>query len=374
MTEIWLITRRTLPLFLIFASVIFTSPLEYSPFQLVTSKKKYKEAKSYCRGMYTDLCKFYKLAEINAMIDLVLKSADSVWIGLELGEQRIWHWTASNQGTSFLNWRIGEPKNTKTEACAAMDHNGTWVENDCGIPKSFVCQGSGDARNHIFVEYKKSWRDARSHCWGLSSDLVSIDSAEENKAIRNMSASEDVWIGLFKDPWTWSDDSNSSFRFWNASEPSYSDNRGCVAADLTNLGKWSSQNCNNTLSFICCNDNRLILIQKNMTWIAALSFCREHYIDLVQITNEDIQDKVAERAKGSTSPHVWLGLHYTCNFKFWFWTSSIAGCYQNWRPEEGPEGAYECGVSGAIEATGRQQWVGLPETKKLNFICQTCGG
>ncbi|MEQ2161484.1 hypothetical protein GOODEAATRI_010059, partial [Goodea atripinnis] len=120
--------------------------------------------------------------------------------------------------------------------------------------------------------------------------------------------------------------------------------------------------------------NRLILIQKNMTWIAALSFCREHYIDLVQITNEDIQDKVAERAKGSTSPHVWLGLRYTCNFKFWFWTSSIAGCYQNWRPEEGPEGAYECGVSGAIEATGRQQWVGLPETKKLNFICQTCGG
>ncbi|KAK5605965.1 hypothetical protein CRENBAI_002729 [Crenichthys baileyi] len=280
-----------------------------------------------------------------------------------------------------------------------MDHNGTWVENDCGIPKSFVCQGSGDARNHIFVEYKKSWRDARSHCWGLSSDLVSIDSEEENKAIRNMSASENLWIGLFKDPWTWSDDSDSSFRFWNASEPSYGDNRGCVAADLTNRGKWSSQNCNNILSFICWNDqeeksaqtttqsptplstvsslysnNRLILIQKNMTWIAALSFCREHYIDLVQITSEDIQDKVAERAKGSTSPHVWLGLRYTCNFKFWFWTSSIAGCYQNWRPEEGPEGAYECGVSGAIEATGRQQWVGLPETKELNFICQTCGG
>ncbi|MEQ2246768.1 hypothetical protein ILYODFUR_002622, partial [Ilyodon furcidens] len=123
-----------------FASMIFTSPLESSPFQLVTSKKKYKEAKCYCRRMYTDLCKFYKLAEMNAMIDLVLTSADSVWIGLELGEQRIWHWTASNQGTSFLNWRIGEPKNTKTEACAAMDHNGTWVENDCGIPKSFVCQ------------------------------------------------------------------------------------------------------------------------------------------------------------------------------------------------------------------------------------------
>lgn len=111
-----------------------------------------------------------------------------------------------------------------------------------------------------------------------------------------------------------------------------------------------------------------------MTWTAALSFCREHYVDLVQITSGEIQDKVAKKLKSSTSPHVWLGLRYTCNFKFWFWTSSNADCYQNWQPEEGPGGAYECGVSGAIQTTGGQQWVGLPETQELNFICQTCGG
>ncbi len=111
-----------------------------------------------------------------------------------------------------------------------------------------------------------------------------------------------------------------------------------------------------------------------MTWIEAMSYCREHHADLVQITTKDIQEKVAEKTKIATSAHVWLGLRYTCKFDFWFWTSSATGCYQNWAPGQGSEGKYDCGVTGAIEATGRQQWVGLPETEKLNFICYACGG
>uniref|UniRef100_M4AL02 Mucin-2-like n=1 Tax=Xiphophorus maculatus TaxID=8083 RepID=M4AL02_XIPMA len=337
--------------------------LFYPSFQLTTEKMKYDKAKTYCRNMNTDVATVYSLAEVNIMINLVLPTASNIWIGLELGNLWIWHWTGSDQGTSFLNWDSGEPQDKKQEACAVMNQNGMWLEKDC----------VGDVRTYIFVQTKKSWRDARSYCWNLSSDLVTIHSAEENKAVRNISTSEKLWIGLFKDPWTWSGGSNSSFRFWDTNEPLYGNNRNCVTADLGNNGKWSSQNCNNGNSVICGTEDGMILIQKNMTWISALSFCREHYVDLVQITNKDIQNKVAEKARSSTSPHVWLGLRYTCNFNFWFWTSSNAGCYQNWQPGEGPERATQCGESGAIEATGRQQWVGLPETQELNFICQTCG-
>lgn len=109
-----------------------------------------------------------------------------------------------------------------------------------------------------------------------------------------------------------------------------------------------------------------------MTWIEAMSYCREHHIDLVHISSKDVQEKVAEKAKNASSLHVWLGLRYTCEFKFWFWTTSSFGCYQNWVPGQGYEGKYGCGVSGAIEATRGQQWVGLPETEKLNFICSAC--
>lgn len=111
-----------------------------------------------------------------------------------------------------------------------------------------------------------------------------------------------------------------------------------------------------------------------MTWIEAMSYCRKHHIDLVHITNKDIQGRVAEIAKNSTSPHVWIGLRYTCAFNFWFWTSSTSACYVNWAPGQGSEGKYNCGVTGAIEATGGQQWVVLSETDALNFICSACAG
>lgn len=111
-----------------------------------------------------------------------------------------------------------------------------------------------------------------------------------------------------------------------------------------------------------------------MSWIKAMSYCREHHLDLVHITTRDHQERVAEIAKNATSPHVWIGLRYTCNFNLWFWTGSTTGCYLNWAPGQGPEGKYDCGYTGAIEATGRQQWVGLSGTEKLNFICSACAG
>ncbi|XP_060937800.1 lithostathine-1-alpha-like [Limanda limanda] len=179
-----------------------------------------------------------------------------------------------------------------------------------------------------------SWRNAQTHCRSLSLDLVNILSEKQNEEAHNVSTSQIVWIGLFKDPWGWSDGSNASFRYWNK--------------------------------------GNLILIQQNMTWIDAMTYCREHHNDLVHVTTKEIQEEVAEKAKNATSPHVWLGLRYTCKLNFWFWTRSTSACYQNWAPGQGPERTYNCGVTGATEATGRQQWVGLPETERLNFICSAC--
>lgn len=128
------------------------------------------------------------------------------------------------------------------------------------------------------------------------------------------------------------------------------------------------------LSLCCPPQGNLILIQENMTWIQAMTYCREHYVDLVHISTQDVQERVAEMAKNATSPHVWIGLRYTCNFNFWFWASSTSGCYLNWAPGQGSDRIYDCGATGAVEATGRQQWVGLSETEKLNFICTACAG
>ncbi|XP_061574302.1 uncharacterized protein LOC133440967 isoform X2 [Cololabis saira] len=455
-----------------------------------------------------------KTSELFLIFSSVSTEADRAWIGLEIGDVSIWRWSLSDQKTDFLNWAPGQPQTADEKACAAMDISGNWVETDCETEHSFFCHNSIDASSLVHITEPKSWRDAQSHCRNLASDLVSIHSEVENTVVQNLSTSGNLWIGLFRDPWKWSDGSNSSFRFWKPNQPQYSKNQDCVAAIFKDEGKWNDRNCNQKFSFICqgaqksipattrspttpksnttvhlptnlptlsqestqevtvtfnftkgateqpnstnvptpepttangsattsttefvphpsstelnnataemstqllpittvnvvtdrvstsatqmgtsaqnhtqsltpmtttsshsLHPENLILIQENMTWIEAMSYCRQHYIDLVHITTKEIQETVNEKVKKASSTHVWLGLRYTCTFNFWFWSGQASRCYHNnWMAGQGPEGVHECGTGGAIEATGRQQWVGLPETEELNFICSACGG
>ncbi|XP_042346277.1 macrophage mannose receptor 1 [Plectropomus leopardus] len=508
-------TKETQTLYLLFISGFCSFTAGSSDFHLISISKNYTEAKHYCREMYTDLATIHNSTDTDNLIALVPSDVIRAWIGLEAGDEWTWHWSWPDQKVDFVNWKAGEPQIKNEDTCVEMDQRGEWIESDCRTRKSFVCHGNSDTSGLIFVDETKSWRDAQNHCRGLSSDLISIHSAEENEAVRNVSLSQNVWIGLFKDPWKWSDGSETSFRYWRANQPNYNEGQACTVAVFRDKGKWNDLKCSTKRKFVCrgarksiptttnqastqetlttdqptvdlttlpnmsevmttlglhltvdtTNNSQainvtteeattsngmttpnttdlvssmsntevhnsttemstvtetqqpptttatvttdgvstlttlmgtsaqttaqystltpteniqsvatgnLILIQENMTWIEAMGYCKEHHVDLVHITNKDIQGKVAEKAKNATSLHVWLGLRYTCKFNFWFWTKQTAGCYQNWALGQGPEGKYECGVTGAIEATGRQQWVGLPETEKLNFICYTC--
>ncbi|XP_037639958.1 C-type mannose receptor 2 [Sebastes umbrosus] len=556
-----IVKEGTQTLYLLFISGFCSFALGSSDFHLITISKNYTEAKTYCREMYTDLATVHNSTDMDNLITLVPSTTARAWIGLETGDVRMWHWSWPDQKLDYFNWKAGEPQINNEDACAAMDQHSEWIESDCGTKRSFVCHGNSNTSGLIFVAETKSWRDAQNYCRGLSSDLISIHSAKENEAVHNVSVSQNVWIGLFKDPWKWSDGSESSFRYWKPNQPNYRRGQNCAAAIFKDEGQWNDLNCAGKRKFVCRGARKsiptstiqtstqdtpanlttvsntssqevmltyhltvdttnqshttnvtteeaktnsepttpnttdlvsntsstelnnattemttvtatqqpltttaqvtpdsvstlttlmgtsaqnttqfstlkptensfpiemttvtatqqpltttaevtpdgvstlttlmeisaqnttqsstlkpienifptgnLILIQENMTWIEAMDYCREHHIDLVQITTKDIQGKVAEMANNATSPHVWLGLRYTCKFNFWFWTKSTTGCYQNWAPGQGSEGKYDCGATGAIEATGRQQWVGLPETEQLNFICYACTG
>ncbi|XP_068180269.1 C-type mannose receptor 2-like [Antennarius striatus] len=477
--------KWTQTLCLLFISGFFSFTLGSTDFHLITDKRSYDEAKAYCRELYTDLVTVHNLTVMNYLVTFVSNTIVRAWIGLETGDEWLWHWSDPDQKLDFLNWRAQEPKNNSEDACVVMDEGGKWFESDCSDRISFVCRGNNDRNSLTYVDETKSWRDAQDHCRNLSSELISINSAEENDAVRSLSGSQNIWIGLFKDRWTWSDGSISSFRYWLKGQPNYRPNQDCVVAEFRDQGKWNDRRCNSNRNFLCYSDRKpnqtstqatltihpnttsqgvtvkspttvavstshsnatgfvttgaataskmtttyttgfmsattmagltsvytansnvttdqrpftstvqgttnvmststtpirtdvpgnLILIKENMTWIEAMNYCRKRHIDLVHITTEYVQEQVAEKAKNATSSHVWLGLRYTCKFNFWFWSSSATSCYQNWAPGEGSEGGNDCGVRGAIETTGRQQWVGLPETEKLNFICHACAG
>ncbi|XP_037130382.1 macrophage mannose receptor 1 isoform X1 [Syngnathus acus] len=424
---------RTLLLISEFCSII----LAFSNFHYIALKKTHEEAKDYCRLTHTDLATINNVADMSDLIASVPNDTVRAWIGLELGDVSRWHWAWPNQKVDFFNWKVGNPQGLAQHSCAAMDSQGEWFESECETKRSFVCHSNSDApSNYIFVANTKSWRDAQKHCRDLSLDLVSVNSAEENKEVRNMSTAQNIWIGLFRDSWRWSDGSESSFRYWKQQQPNNRD-QDCVAAVFKDGGQWNDLKCGSQHNFVCqgprkvptttpstnsevvpfnstaststqqsstdddsgfttqvgtlnatqsstvtpsessppLTSENLLLIRENMTWMDALSYCREHYMDLVYITGQRTQDQVAQMAQNATSSHVWLGLRYTCTFDLWFWSGSASDCYQNWAPGQGPpERAHECGVTGAMLTTGRQQWVGLPETQQLNFICQDCPG
>ncbi|XP_063735537.1 C-type mannose receptor 2 [Eleginops maclovinus] len=498
--------KGTQTLYLLFISGFCLSALGFSDFHVINISMKYAVAKNYCREMYTDLATVHNSTEMNQLITLVSSTVQRAWIGLETGKVWIWHWSLPDKNLDFFKWKDGPPQIKNKDECAFMDKHGEWIVSDCRTKKRFVCHGNKVTTGLIIVTEAKSWRDAQNHCRDLSSDLISIHSAEENEAVHDLSESQNVWIGLFKDSWKWSDGSMSSFRYWLPSQPNYFQDQNCTTVVFKNQGKWNDLKCGGKRSFVCqgarksipttthqstegttedlttfyssinssqqviitfhfnvapnsshtsnvateetTTANRLttqnttdlvtstsstelnnattemsavaatqqtptttalvttegistlmatsagttspsltlkptetshslltgnlILVRINMTWIEALGYCRDHHIDLIHITTKAIQGKVAEIAKKATSPHVWLGLRYTCKFNFWFWTKSTKSCYQNWAPGQGPKGKYDCGDTGAIDATGRQQWVGLPETEQLNFLCSTC--
>uniref|UniRef100_A0A8C9SMA6 C-type lectin domain-containing protein n=1 Tax=Scleropages formosus TaxID=113540 RepID=A0A8C9SMA6_SCLFO len=237
-----------------------------------------------------------------------------------------------------------------------------------------------------FVNMTKNWTEAQSYCREKYTDLVTIDNPEEmNRLINRVNLTGytgPAWIGLKKGnswKWQWSleerrlySDGQTGFWNWDTSvgAPHTADgNTNCVG--MRHNGKWNDIGCCGENHPFICYDDHLILVQENMTWNEALNYCRENYTDLVSVHSNETQQWVARMAENATSDHVWLGLRFSCTLSFWFWVSAEPVCYDNWFLGNGT-GTGHCGNTGAVQSGGEHQWVSLPETQKLNFICFHC--
>lgn len=103
------------------------------------------------------------------------------------------------------------------------------------------------------VHTKLTWSQAQVYCRLHGKDLASVRSQADNQAVQQMltghkSSPSSFWIGLFKDQWKWSDQSNSSFRYWEESQPN--EDGDCVLYNSLN-NKWYDRGCTNSFPYFC---------------------------------------------------------------------------------------------------------------------------
>ncbi|KAG1937900.1 macrophage mannose receptor [Pimephales promelas] len=365
--------EQTQYLILLLIALCSVSECVQRQYHFINELKTWTEAQRFCRENYTDLA---TVDDMNDMKELNKSVNDGgvqyIWIGLKRMNVDKWQWS-SGEPALYLNWAIRQPDGK--DECAVM-RNGEWEDWSCSNSLTFICNSSNNRL--VFVNQMKNWRDAQSFCRQNHIDLVSVRNQNENQQVQNIiidnhSSATNVWIGLFRvrDPWQWSDQSNSSFRYWASTEPNIIGKlKNCTGIRHNAQGQWYADSCNNQLPFVC-HEDKLILITETLTWTEALRYCRQNYTDLVSVHSVQMQRRVMNVVKRASTEAVWLGLHNYCSMNMWLWLSGEIVCYQNWAPGNGttPENCSLEKRKGAVQSGGDQRWISLPETRKLNFIC-----
>uniref|UniRef100_A0A3B1J4S4 C-type lectin domain-containing protein n=1 Tax=Astyanax mexicanus TaxID=7994 RepID=A0A3B1J4S4_ASTMX len=126
----------------------------------------------------------------------------------------------------------------------------------CLLRMGVYCFSENKPNNerYVFINDQKTWCDAQSYCRKHHTDLASVRSQAESQLIINATINNNhLWIGLFNDSWEWSDQSSSSFRYWNSNQPN--NNKGnqdyCTTVKMTEQGHWNDKSCDKSFQFVC---------------------------------------------------------------------------------------------------------------------------
>uniref|UniRef100_A0A8C2A0F6 C-type lectin domain-containing protein n=1 Tax=Cyprinus carpio TaxID=7962 RepID=A0A8C2A0F6_CYPCA len=181
---------------------------------LIKQLMTWENAQNYCRTHHNDLA----TVQSNENWMRLQEAADEklfsgfAWFGL-YNDINSWRWCYNEESLVFESWGLGQPNNYGLgEECAAIFNNGAWFDFYCNDLKYFVCyDGSANTTEKMVLsKTQKTWIDAQEYCRHRYTDLAIIRSLADQKEITSLLNifSPAVWIGLYRDSWKWSDQSN----------------------------------------------------------------------------------------------------------------------------------------------------------------------
>ncbi|XP_056599251.1 uncharacterized protein LOC130417612 isoform X3 [Triplophysa dalaica] len=335
----------------------------YRLYHYINTTLSWSEAQSYCRERFTDLATVDSMNDVNRTINKVNDGySGSVWIGLKRATRSRWGWSNGDDTyTQYRGWGTGEPHGDG-ECCELK--NGAWNDLPCSTDFGFVCYN--ETIGNILIKTLKNWTDAQSYCRQYHTDLATISSPEEQQQLYNLARNVSrVWIGLFSDPWQWSDQWSLFFRNWAAVQPSTSGD--CVAMSTTDSGKWTQYSCDHQRPFICYGRPKLhrhyLYVNNKMSWSEAQGYCRERFTDLATVDSMNDVNKLMNTVKSWYSGSLWIGLKRTTQSR-WLWSSGYDTLKQfsGWQSGE-PNGDPAC----VFFANGF--WSKYSCSNRLFFVC-----
>ncbi|XP_041934800.1 macrophage mannose receptor 1-like [Alosa sapidissima] len=365
---------------LLFSGLCSVSSRVVRRYHFVNEKKMWEEAQEYCRCNFTDLATVEDTDDMTAMTSTVKDGyAKEVWIGLNKTTNSTLRWSVqgsraySLEETNFTSWGSGEPNDLRGNEDCTLFNKGRWNDVSCKFKNFFICYNESGNQNkrYILIEKKKKWIEAQQYCRVEHTDLASVRNQTENNMVDQTAGDKNVWIGLFKDYWKWSDQTTSAFRFWSSGKPNHF-NKDCAVTKLHKTGKWEDRTCTQKHPFFCYEEcpYDLFLIRENKTWMEALDYCNRKNMELVSASSSETQGCVKEVTRGASTAHVWMGLSFLCPMELWIWISGVMLCSDDWAHGNGT-GRNECGLAGALQSGGQRKWVSRPMNEKLNFICSS---
>uniref|UniRef100_A0A3B1J034 C-type lectin domain-containing protein n=1 Tax=Astyanax mexicanus TaxID=7994 RepID=A0A3B1J034_ASTMX len=361
-------------------------------YHFVKEPRSWAEAQSFCRHTYTDLATVSNMQNESRILESVRVTYNSsAWIGLYDDPNSSWKWSLDDaQGfrpgeKDFRNWLTTQAGVFRKESVCVLSDVGIWYLQPCETLLSFVCfDGRKNATNNlVLIHDSKNWTDAQSYCRKHHTDLASIRNRQENCRIADIVTTNFAWIGLYRTR-LWSDQSNSSFRFWKSEDPYVSlESLGpsCTSVSFGDSGRWSEENCNITLPFICHigpagSLRQYCFVNEPKRWAEAQSYCRSNHTDLATVDNMNDMRKLLESAKGTYSGSAWIGL-YDDPGHSWRWSLDDPQFYKEGEREFRRWNGHplnECGIVCALMLLNTHplyegKWIEKSCAEEHQFIC-----